>query len=98
CMTRSRVASRTVTLPLMTRDTVIGDTPALWATSWIVTASPPFRRTGFFFTCLRFASLTRGDSSTAHVDCSCRSLVVRVPGLWYRYHYRPTGRRECARH
>jgi hypothetical protein len=36
--TLSRVASRTACLPLMTRETVIGETPACLATSMMVGA------------------------------------------------------------
>src|SRR5690606_9449066 len=39
-MTCSRVSGRTLALPLITRDTVIGETSAAAATSWIVTARP----------------------------------------------------------
>src|SRR4029453_889817 len=49
-MTRSRVVSRTLLLLFITRETVIGETPAWRATSWIVTASPLRRsvRAAFF--------------------------------------------------
>ncbi len=43
-ITMSRVASRTLSSPLVTRDTVMGETPALRATSWMVTAVPRRRR------------------------------------------------------
>jgi hypothetical protein len=47
--TASRVAGRTLLSPLMTRDTVIGDTPARRATSLIVGALPA-RRDGLLMT------------------------------------------------
>ncbi|HET8555399.1 MAG TPA: hypothetical protein VFL78_11275 [Rhodanobacteraceae bacterium] len=45
-MTRSRVASRTLLLPLITRDTVMGETRAQAATSLMVIARP-LRRADF---------------------------------------------------
>src|SRR5262245_48025973 len=61
-MTTSRVASRTLFSPLVTRETVIGDTPALRATSWIVTALP-LRRRLFLLTVAFMRSLTTSVAS-----------------------------------
>src|SRR6185295_19404723 len=74
-MTRSRVVSRTLLLLFITRDTVIGETPAWRATSWIVTASP-LRRS------VRVAFFTRMDRIIAHATRRWK----RIRPACYRYH------------
>src|SRR5690606_13676838 len=76
-MTRSRLASRTPAWPLMTRDTVMGDTPACAATSSIVMA-PPFRRTVllvFFTQLLPFDSMAE-PPNVMPITCALQTAGV----------------------
>ena len=86
-MTRSRVVSRTLLLLFTTRDTVIGETPAWRATSWMVTASP-LRRS------VRVAFFTRmGKSVSASALAARGRIIAHATRGWkprtsacYRYH------------
>src|ERR1700753_1908362 len=77
--TRARVASRTLASALIPRETVMGETPAWRATSWIVTFLPPRRPA------LRVTVLSHLVFSKYHAKIKCAgrqqaSGIIAVAG------------------